>query len=161
GSRRLADEIPTGTIDLQRFHGEIKEGLKDCLKALQQELGLPASHFLCGISQIAIGADTLFTRACQELDIPQRIFLPQPRDESFSACDSEGRHDFSDTERKAAESLLSSPHIIQERVVSDSSERTTRFEDTNLEILRVSDVIVCLLRRDSEGKAGGTDDLLE
>jgi len=52
--------------------------------------------------------------------------------------------------------MLDSEHIIQERVVSDASDRGRRFEDTNLEIVRVSDVVVCLIREGADAKPGGT-----
>ena len=128
--------------------------------ALRDKLGLQPHHFLCGISQIAIGADMVFTRACRELNIVQRIFLPQHRHEFLHASGDQGP-DFTPEERAAAEELLASPHIIQERLVSDAADRTERFVDANLEIFRVSDVIICLSRAAAVDRPGGTGGLRE
>lgn len=127
--------------------------------SLATSLGLGPSHFFCAVSQVAIGADTLLTRVCRRLNVLQRVFLPQHLDAYLSATGSDGAADFSPTARDEAVELLTSAHVIQQRVVSESSERQVRFEDTNCEIARVSDVIVCLLREDAGDKRGGTNDL--
>src|SRR6185369_701309 len=111
----------------------------------------------CGISQIAIGADTLFTEACARANVPQRIFLPQSRAEYLNAKGAEGTPDFDDVQRETAARLLRSEHIIQERVVGLSEDRTERFEETNLEILRVSDLVVCLAGTRNSNRRGGTN----
>lgn len=124
---------------------------------------MQSHHFLCGISALAIGADSLFTEACTRLQIPQRIFLPQPCDVFLEAIGS-GGPDFTAEQKVEAERLLALPHIIQERVVSNASNRTDRFAETNWEINRVSDVVVCMSLLNSTpaaGKPGGTQDLLE
>jgi hypothetical protein len=159
GSRRLFDLEAHPEVDAADFEAALQAGLRDRLSRLALELGLGDKHFLCGISQVAIGADTLFTRTCAELGILQRIFLPQPREDYLLAEGSDGP-DFSEEQRETARGMLSSPHIIQERVVSDSPDRQKRFEDTNREIVRVSDVLVCLICADGSGKAGGTLELL-
>ena len=109
------------------------------LAELPAELGLAQrDHFLCGISQIAAGADTLFTRACQSLNLPQRIF----------SCRNPGMLTWRPLEPTALPTsappsgqqpcVLSSPHVIQEQVVSDGPDRRTRFEDSNRELLRAA-----------------------
>lgn len=159
GSRQLL--APGTEIEPDRYCQEIQDKLTVVLQELPQKLALDKFHFLCGVSQIAIGADTLFTRACKELRIRQRIFLPQGRHEYLVAVGSEGAPDFNHSERLAVEDLLRSEHIIEVRVVSISGDRRSRFEDTNLAILEASDVIVCMLCAEPEGKRGGTVDLLE
>jgi hypothetical protein len=158
GSRRLLEPSPES---LESFQRQVQDYLEHRLATLPADIGLARNHFLCGISQIAVGADMLFTLACQAVKCPQRIFLPQHRNEYLEAVGSNGTPDFSPEELEKARELLSSPHIIQERVVSDASDRAGRFEDTNREILRVSDVILCLRRADDAGaRRGGTQDLL-
>lgn len=162
GSRNLLDSGSSLKGEgKDQYLSLIGQKLTEHLRGLAARLGLHPHHFLCGISQVAIGADALFTEACAEVSIPQRIFLPQAREEYLSAKSTEELPDFSEEERAAALRLLESPHIIHERVVSHSRDRTCRFEDTNLEILRASDVIVCLLRAGAEGRRGGTSELLE
>ncbi|MBC7980082.1 MAG: hypothetical protein H7Y36_05920 [Armatimonadetes bacterium] len=162
GSRML---IASGHVltdsEREEFHQVVENYLYECIAGIPEELHLQPNHFLCGISQIAIGADTLFTRALSARGIPQRIFLPQAREEYLNATGTSGTPDFSTTDKVIASDLLLSPHIIQERVVSDASDRTNRFEDTNLHILNASDVIVILLRANADTKPGGTDDLLQ
>jgi hypothetical protein len=161
GSRHLFDRSHDAPIAEAHLENQVLEYFSTRLGELPGELGLKPGHFLCGISQIACGADSIFTRACRDRRIPQRIFLPQHRDAYLSAIGSDGKPDFTSDERKEAESLLSAEHIIQERVVSVSADRQQRFEDVNVQILRVSDVVVCLLREDAVGKPGGTAQLLE
>jgi len=143
------------------FLKEAGESLRELLADMPRKLDWQPYHFGCGISQVAIGADMLFTEACAALPMPQRIFLPQAREEYLSACGTDGGRDFMDDEQREALRLLASPHIIHERVVSHSKDRICRFEDTNLEILKASDVIVCLLRARAQGKRGGTAELLD
>ena len=161
GSRRLFD-LPDGSQELlESLLRQVQEFLIVRLRSLPKELGLSENQFCCAISQIAIGADTLFTRACQSLDIPQRVFLPEHRDAYLGAVGSDGTADFTCEDREIATTLLSSPHVIQEQVVSDAPDRRARFKDANREIFRESDFVVCLLRADAEGKPGGTQDLLQ
>src|ERR1041385_12526 len=161
GSRDLLGAAKESIGPPHLLLAEVEQYLVKTLSTLPVKLNLKTHHFLCGISQIAIGADTLFTRACRESQIPQRIFLPQNCAAYLTAIGSKGEPDFSTEERRIAETLLGSPHIIQERVVSDSPDRTEWFKDCNREILRVSDVILCLLRADAAGQPGGTSELLE
>jgi hypothetical protein len=161
GSRQLVKPAPEPAAAAE-IDAVIRAHLITQLCNLPKELKLGTGHFLCGISQVAVGADTLFCEACRELDIPQRIFLSQHGDDYLAAVNSEGVPDFDPREREKARQLLDSPHVIQERVVSDAAGRRERFEDVSLEILRVSDVVVCLLRDDANGvKKGGTLELLE
>jgi hypothetical protein len=161
GSRRLVEPAPTDLVAAAKLDDEIRTQLIEHLRDLPAKLGLGEEHFLCGISQVAVGADMHFGAACRELAIPQRIFLPQHREEYLNAVDSAGVPDFAEAERAAARQMLASDHLIQERVVSDAPGRRERFEDVNLEILHVSDVVVCLLRANAEGQKGGTLELLE
>jgi hypothetical protein len=101
-----------------------------------------------------------FTRACLDADVVQRVFLPQPRDEYLRAVGS-GGPDFSEEEKDTARRLLASPHVIQERVVSDAGDRRDRFHDTNLEIARVSDVLICVVAPSQSDGRGGTVELIE
>ncbi len=161
GSRHL---LPHGEhhspAQIERFHQALQTQLVDLLRRLPEELGLSSAHVFCGVSQIAIGADTVFTRACAELKLPQRIFLPQSRDSYLAAGGPEESDDFAADEIKAALHLLDSPHVIEESVVSDGSDRATRFTDTNLEIVHECDLFVCLMRADAAGQPGGTLELL-
>ena len=161
GSRHL---LPTNSTcnqtQREMFHQLIEQRLIQVFAELPVKLGLQPHHFLCGISQIAVGGDTLFTRACAAQPIPQQIFLPQTRDEFLAAVGSSGKNDFSPEEKSVATDLLKSPHIIEQRVVSHSHTRSDRFEEANLEILRTSNVCVCLLRVDAGSKAGGAKSFL-
>lgn len=161
GSRKLLDSDSTLT-EAQRleFESAVSEVVQNDLRHLHRELHLSPHHFLCGLSQIAIGGDFAFTRACAALRIPQRIFLPQPIDEYLEAKSSDAVADFSPEQKTVARKLLDDPHIVHVQVASDSHDRTDRFEDTNVEILRASDVVICLMRASSAGRAGGTLDVL-
>lgn len=161
GTRKLFVDI----TDDQRTALEtaIESKLALVLTKLPSVLQFQANHFLVGISQVACGADTLFSRAClnaRPRPIPQRILLPERRDCYLSAIGSNGP-DFSSREQTEATKLLASTHIIQEQVVSNSATRSERFADTNAEILRISDLIVCLLTESSKPQPGGTIELLE
>jgi len=156
GSRNL---YPPDHPDAERIEGEIADRLGLILRGIAARFDLSPRHFICGISQIAIGGDMLFTRACGSEGVPQRIFLPQNRVDFLDATGANGVPDFTRGQKLEATRLLELPHIIQERVISDAPERTDRFEDTNLEILRSSDLLVCLLRPDVEAKPGGTAEM--
>jgi hypothetical protein len=159
GSRTLFDSGKHPGVDEAAFEMEVQRLLKERLDRLPAELKLSPHHFLCGISQVAIGADSVFTQACQASGIPQRIFLTQHRDEYLSAVGSGGGRDFTLEREQAARQLLLSPHIIQERVVAISPDRQVRFREVNYEIAREADVVICLLRADADAKPGGTADL--
>lgn len=160
GSRRLFDD-PVADPDEQRVWQEaIADHLANTLRSeVPAKLRLAPHHFLCGISQIASGADMLFAQACARLQIPQRIFLPQPIEDYLAAVGSGGEPDFAPKERAEAKRHLESAHVIQVVNVSQSVDRNDRFRETNAEILRVSDVIICLQREDASGSAGGTEEL--
>lgn len=159
GSRRLVPGELSADVR-SRLHGQIQEYLVNRLGQIPKDLGLSPAHFLCGLSSLAVGADTLFTRACQARDIPQRVLLPQPRDVFLSAVGADGTPDFSPEERAEAAALLDSPHVIHEHVASRAEDRGSRFEDVNLAIVKASDVVVCLLPADAGARASGTQHLL-
>lgn len=159
GSRVLLDPADKVTVSVAAARDQIEEQLLARLKGLPIELGL-SNHFLCGVSQIAIGADTVFARACGKLGIKQRIFLPQPTDDYLAAMGSSGP-DFSAAEQAEARALLLKEHIVQVRVVSSAGDRRARFEDTNLEIVCGSDVVLCLFRERAGKGPGGTTEALE
>jgi hypothetical protein len=124
------------------------------------DLGLPETCSFEGVSQVAIGADLLFTRACLSLGIPQRIFLPLPAEEYLSDSGSDGASDFSAAEANASAALLASEHIVECRIVGDSPDRETRFEQTNQAIAAASDVILCVRALGAVARPGGTAQLL-
>lgn len=161
GSRMLLDPKASAGMDAARFHAEIETWLAGRVERLHGELGLGARHFFCGISQVAIGADTIFCRVCRTLGIPQRVFLPQHRDEYLRAVGSEGKPDFSPAQRAESEQILASPQVIQAHVASESPDRNTRFEEVNMEIAHAADFVICVARKEAPGKAGGTHDLIE
>jgi uncharacterized RDD family membrane protein YckC len=160
GSRSLYDRNLHPTIVPEDFAREVQRQLIEQLHKLRADLKLHDRHFLCGISQIAIGADTVFTRCCQALGIPQRIFLPHHRDSYLDARNAEGERDFSPADQQFALELLASPHLIHECVVSDSFDRHERFRETNLEIMLASDVLICLVGENAPSKPGGTQELI-
>ena len=161
GSRHLIDPEEHPEIRADEFNRAVEARLETELRGLLAALGLGEGYFLCGISQVAIGADTMFARVCARLGILHRVFLPQHLEEYLSAVDSAGVPDFAERERMSVRALLESPNVIQQRVVSESADRQTRFVDTNLEIARVSDIVVCLVRSDASKIPGGTMDLME
>ena len=131
GSRRLFDLSQNPDLDPGDLTTQVQDALVAHLRDLPVTLGLSPHHFLCGVSQIAVGADTLFTRACQTLGIPHRVLLPQHRDDYLAAAGSDGTPDFTPEEQEAARGLLGSPQIIEECVVSHARDRSARFEETN------------------------------
>jgi FtsH-binding integral membrane protein len=159
GSRRLLDAKQYPSVDPVRFEAKIETWLVERLHKLRQEIGLDAQHFFCGISSIAMGADSIFCKACRMNKIPMRVFLPQTRDEFLDAVGSEGP-DFPSPYKEEALGLLNSEHVIQERLVSDATTRGERFEDVNREIVRVSDLLICLKRKEAQGTVGGTESLI-
>ena len=161
GPRKWFDPTDYPSIDEKAFARDVENWLVDCLRRIPTELHLGPQHFICAISQIAIGADMAFTRACQRLTFPQQIFLPQHRDAYLDATGPEGESDFPGHRKSEALTLLASPHIIHERVASDAPNRETRFEETNIELIRSSDVLLCLVREGAVGRPGGTRDVVE
>lgn len=162
GSRDLWGDVRCGDTQIAEWDDSVVKYLAKRIA----EIELPASHFFVGVSQVACGADQLFSRACAKQPGPrppiqQRIFLPQHRSDFLGATDSEGRADFTKCQRARAEKILDSEQVIQEHVASHSPDRNARFEETNTAILRVSDLVICLVRRDADGKAGGARSFLE
>lgn len=160
GARQLYKPEQHPGLDAPAFEAALQQELMNVLRQLPADLGLGPQHFLCGISQIAVGADSVFTRACQTLQIPQRLFLPQPIDVYLSAESASGNPDFTPAQRAEAEQLLQSPHLIQQRVVSAAPTRNERFHECNLELLRVCSLLVCLVVEDHDIKPGGTRELM-
>jgi uncharacterized membrane protein YqjE len=160
GSRTLFDAAKNPEIREETFHDAVHQALVERLQRLASELGLGGSHFFCGLSQLAIGADTIFTRSLQTLGWPQRLLLPQNREDFLSAAGANGAPDFNAQARDAARHLFDSQHVIQELVVSDSPDRHTRFQDVNRELLRLGDLMVCLVGAD-RNQAGGTREVIE
>jgi hypothetical protein len=161
GSRTLFDERAHPQVRVEDFADALLIDLKKRLRDLPSQLGLSDRHFLCGLSQLAVGADTIFTRALLDLNWPQRFFLPQNREDFIAGVGSEGKPDFDARQRDTARTLFGSSHAIQERVVSDSPSRHTRFQDVNREIVRASDVMVCLVSEADASKPGGTTEVIE
>ncbi|MBA4066212.1 MAG: hypothetical protein C0501_21355 [Isosphaera sp.] len=158
GNRRLF----ASEAEEARFKSELECEFAIRLKKLEGELRLGGDRFLCGISQIAVGADTLFSKACEKNEYPHRVFLPQHVNEFLAATGSDGQPDFTPEQAEEARTLLAGDHVIQVRMVAHSADRGVRFQETNFEIARLSDVVVCLLRADAEGgKPGGAYELLD
>lgn len=147
-------------FDPATFQEAAKEWLGVRLKTLPGELGLSNHHFLTGISQIAIGADHAFTAACRDLGIPQIISLPQPSDAFLNAHGSTGP-DFTPEEKAQSITLLASAHIIRERVAAEMADRHARLVETNIELVRQSDVIIAMVKPNDPGRRGGTKDLIK
>lgn len=147
-------------MDAEAFERALAQQLKAALQRLPQALGLDAQHFLVGLSQVAAGADMLFTEVIAGLGWGQRVFLPQLREDYLAAQGSQGP-DFTPAEQARARALLALPHVIEERVVTTAADRVARFDDTNLHILAEADVLVCLQREGQVGRPGGTQQLLE
>lgn len=157
GSRSLFDRGRHPQVDAQAFEAATSRQLLAVLGGLHEELNLGPGRFLCGVSQLAAGGDMAFTRACRELGMPQRVFLTAPRKQLLAA----GEPHFTRQERDWAEELLDSPHVIQERVASDAAEPAARFEEVNIEIARVSDLLMCLLPEDAEDMEEAVLELME
>lgn len=135
------------------------------LAVLKPALGLSEASgaFFVGVAQVAVGADWVFADACAALGIPLRVFLPQTREEYLSAQDSNGPDfDESKSERSAALARLNHSNVIEERVASDSTNRSVRFAETNVKIAGLADVIVTLQSEDGgTAKIGGTNELAQ
>lgn len=162
GKRNLLPAAGATGMSQAAFQDAVANKLRDRLQNLPAEIGLapPQRYVVCALSSLAAGGDMLFTRACAALDWRQRILLPQAREDFLKACGGSGP-DFSPEEADEARRLLASRHIIEERVASLSADRHTRFEDVNLELVRVCDVLVCLLpaEQSQDGQAGTMDAL--
>jgi hypothetical protein len=149
-----------------RFTEEATRQVTEKLRQLHghEKLGLHEGHFLVGIAQMAVGGDWVFADACEQAGLEFRAFLPQTRDEFLLAKSAKPPHreDFTTEQRAQALQRLQRDSVIQERVVSVSPDRTTRFIEASAEILRIADIAVTLQPRDAAaGKAGGTSDFAE
>src|SRR6185503_12465688 len=89
GSRHLFDAAAFPDLDPTDVERQVLSLFIGYLAQLPATLGLTSDHFLCGVSQIAVGADTVFVRACQSLKIVHRVLLSQPRDAFLSAKSSD------------------------------------------------------------------------
>jgi hypothetical protein len=160
GSRLLYGSARVPAAQADAFDAVLLPALVERLKELPARLGLAPQHRLCGVAQVAIGADTLFAQALQTLALPLRVRLPQAP-QAFLAAGEADDCDFTPAEQERARALLHSPLVIEVRVASDADDRIEQFEDTNLAILRESDVVVCLLRAGAIARGGGTRDLMQ
>ena len=161
GSRQLFDTASLSQAQLIALEAQLGALLTERLGRLPALLGLSEQHFLCGLSQVAVGGDTLFSQACCALGWWQRALLPQALDAYLDAGDGQGGPDFSAAQAAAARELLALPQVIEQRVASTAPGRHEQFEDVNLAIVADSDVVVCLLRAAAPGRAGGTRALIE
>ena len=161
GSRQLFDSAGLGAGEVATLEADLAAQLTERLARLPALLGLTEHHLLCGLSQVAIGADTLFSRSCTALGWWQRVLLPQWLDAYLGAVDADGRPDFSGPQAATARELLALPQVIECRVASTSTLRHEQFEDVNLAIVAESDVLVCLLRAAAPGRPGGTRALID
>jgi len=161
GSRELFDGVIIDSPTAAKLCDEVEVWLERRIVKIREELQLEDNQFFVGISQLACGADTVFSKVCRKQSIAQRIFLPEHREHFLNACEPGRAPDFTPKQRAEAKNLLESAHIIQERVVVNATDRSTRFVETNIEIMRFSDAMVCLLRTESNGKAGGTHQLMQ
>lgn len=133
--------------------------LREQLAALPAQLGLSTNHFVTAVSQVAAGADLLFTEAAASLGWLHRVVLPQPAQDYLAAGGANGP-DFTDSERQRAVSLLAQERVVEVVVASTADSRTQRFEDANLRILSEADVVVVLRIEGAPERPGGTADLL-
>ncbi len=161
GSRQLFDPTGLGPAERAALEADLAAQLTERLTRLPALLGLTEHHFLCGLSQVAIGADTLFSQSCAALGWWQRVLLPQWLDAYLGATDASGTPDFSPEQASTARALLALPQVIECRVASSSALRQEQFEDVNLAIVEDSDVLVCLLRAAAPGRPGGTRALID
>jgi len=155
GSRRLFDAGAHGDIDAKAFEDALVPLLAEQIRQACADLKVAPHHALCGLSQVAVGGDFAFTRACARLGAVQCIVLPQPLDDYLAAVSpSTKQPDFTGPEADRARELAGSEHVISTRVASVASGRDERLDDTNLEIVDTSDLMVCLFGDDA-GKRGG------
>lgn len=157
GARKLFDAAAIGGEERARVERAVQEQLVEHLKTVPEKCGFDPRHRPCGVASLAVGADARFAAACADLGWPLRVLLPQPRDEFLSA-DADGVRDFTDTEAESARQLLDSSGVIEVRVVSSSSNRTTRFDDVTLQLAHEADIVVCLR---AHGEETQTERLIE
>jgi hypothetical protein len=161
GARFLADPVRHPDADQEAFAQAAQRGIADTLEWLRAALGPRGERlFFCGLSQIAIGGDMAFARALQAGGHLHRILLPQPLDVYLAAEGSKGP-DFSPQEQAEARALLARPNVIHTRVVSEADDRRQRLREASVELARVSDVVICLVREGQAGSIGGSQELAE
>lgn len=161
GSRALFEGQLTDAPQALKLCEEFKAWFEKRFARIRNELQLEENQFFVGVSQLACGADMIFTKVCKNLSIPQRFFLPEHREKFLSAMEPDGVPDFTQLQRAEAEILFESDHVIQERVAASAPSRASRFEEVNTEIMRVSDAMICILREQSVGKPGGARQILQ
>lgn len=157
------DLVPDGLeLDAQArpaFEDKVFEELRGILRDLPSELKLTAQHFVVTVSQMAAGADLMFSRVARELGWPQRVLLPQSRDAFLAASGSAGE-DFTPAQREETERTLASAQVIEEVVVSSAPTRGERFSETSLHIAGESDLLVLLTVARRASRAGGAKSLI-
>jgi hypothetical protein len=162
GARDLVpDGLELDAADRSEFEAQVYRQLKTACERLPSELGLTPQHFVVTVSQMAAGADLLFSRVARELRWPQRVLLPQSRDAYVDAVGSGGRPDFTDAQRAEAIAHLESERVIEELVVSSAPRRGDRFQETNFHVVSASDLLVCLTVAGRAGRRGGAQALIE
>ena len=136
---------------------QVSQKIKDLFHRLNRSLEDAEA-----LSQIAIGADMVFTRSCQMLNIQQRLCLPQPFDHFLDAVDTpSGYPDFSDEDKMEARELRKHPNFIEEKVVSHSTDRELQFQETNQFILEHCNLAIAIIRDDVvQAVPGGALDFL-
>lgn len=160
GSRRLF-EVDDDRAPLEALRARLSARLV----ALHDELGLSPQHFLVGVSQLAIGGDTVFAEALAGPEMAargtrHRVLLPQAPDEFFAAGGA-GGPDFTAAQAAHARRLLGGPAVIEASDVAGASDRHDRLHETNVQILREADLMVCLRRKGSPAHRGGTAEMVE
>lgn len=168
GKRRLFKPKRHQGLETDAYKTSVIAILTERLKRLRDDLSLADEQQVCALSSLAVGGDVVFSRACGNLGWRQRVLLPQAR-EDFLAASEDGQPDFPTEEDKAeVRELLDSARVIEERVASTSADRQERFEDVNVEMLRLCDVLVCLFTedepydpQDSAPRRGGTQATLQ
>lgn len=74
GSRQLFEPQSLRAAEAGRLEARVTEYLAGRLATLPEDLGLEDQHLLCGISQLAIGADTALLALVDDSD--RRLGLP-------------------------------------------------------------------------------------
>jgi hypothetical protein len=161
GARRLVPSpLAQDEAAHNAFEAQVADQLHAALVDLPRQLGLGDMHFVVGISQMAAGADLLFSASAARLGWGQRVLLPQQREAYLTAEGSDGP-DFSLDEADRARRLMAGEQVIEEVVVTTAPTRADRFQDTNAAILAEADALVCLRVVHREGKVGGTQALIK
>ena len=159
GPRILFENAPSGLKE--QYQNEIRVHLVECLDGLSQKLGLNDNHFICGISQVAIGADTLFAEALAGRGDLHRVFLPNSQEEYLGAIGSQGP-DFNESQKALSTQLLDSTNVAQVQAIPDSGSRHDRFRQVNAAICGASDFMIFLVENSAKnGLPGGTGEMVK